>query len=122
ATVRDTGARLVIIDPLMAFLNPRLSSLNDQLVRLALGPLAQLAAELRLAILLVRHLTKVARGDRALYRGSGSIAIIGAARMAYLVGTSPADEDLHILACTKSNLVTPPPSLGFRIAANDRCH
>jgi hypothetical protein len=70
-------------------------------------------------MLLVRHLTKSGRGGRALYRGSGSIGIIGAARMAYLVGTAPTDEDQHVLACTKCNLTTPPSSLSFRIAGND---
>ena len=54
-----------------------------------------------------------------MYRGSGSIAIIGAARMAYLVGKAPDDTQLQVLAPTKSNLATTPESLGFRIAGND---
>lgn len=117
-TLAETSARLVIVDPLMAFLSSRVSSVNDQMVRQALGPLAQVAEERRAAIVLVRHLTKGSHGNRALYRGSGSIAIVGAARMAYLVGAHTSDEDLHVLACTKSNLITPPTSLCFRIAAN----
>jgi hypothetical protein len=118
-TLEETGARLVIVDPLLAFLSYRVSSLSGSMVRLALGPLAQVAANQGAAIVLVRHLTKGGRGDRACYRGIGSIALIGIARMAFLVATSPADEELHVLACTKSNLALPPPSLGFRIAASD---
>jgi hypothetical protein len=112
-TLRETGARLLIVDPLLAFLSNRVCSQ-------ALAPLAQVAKETQAALLLVRHLTKGGRGAHALYRGSGSIAIIGAARMAYLVGAPATDEDLHVLACTKSNLATPPASLSFRITRTDR--
>jgi len=83
-----------------------------------LGPLAQVAQATRAAMIPVRHLNKGGQGQRALYRGSGSIAISGAARSAFLVGRSPADDDLCVLACTKTNLAVPPPSLGFRIPRN----
>jgi hypothetical protein len=118
-TLRETGARLVVVDPLLAFLSSRLCTANDQMARQALDPLARVAEEMQAAMLLVRHLTKRSRGERALYRGSGSIAFIGAARMAYLVGPAPTDEDLHVLACTKCNLAVSPSSLGFRIAGGD---
>jgi hypothetical protein len=118
-TLRETKARLVIVDPLMAFLSTRACSQSDQLVRRALTPLAHVAEETQAAILLVRHLNKGTRSSPAMYRGSGSIAIIGAARMAYLVGKAPDDTQLQVLAPTKSNLATTPESLGFRIAGND---
>jgi hypothetical protein len=118
-TLRDTAARLVIVDPLMAFLSAHVSAVNDQMVRWALGPLARVAGETGAAIVLVRHLTKRGHGQSALYRGGGSIGIIGSARMAYLVGASADDPELHVLACTKCNLATPPPSMSFRIAGND---
>jgi hypothetical protein len=117
-TIAETGSRLVILDPLMALLSARVCSLNDQMVRQALGPLARLAQEAGAAMNWVRHLNKGGTGQRALYRGSGSVAIIGTARTAFLVGRSPADEDLRVLACTKTNLAEPPPSLGFRIDRN----
>jgi hypothetical protein len=66
----------------------------------------------------VRHLTKSRSGQAALYRGSGSIAIAGAARSAFLVGTAPDDPGLRVLACTKNNLALPPASLAFRIVTN----
>ena len=56
---------------------------KDQDVRQILGPLAQLAEELQVAILVIRHLTKA--GDHpSIYPGGGSIGIIGAARSALL--------------------------------------
>jgi len=117
-TVQETGSRLVVLDPLMALLSERFCSLNERTAYGVLGPLAQVAQETRAAMIPVRHLNKGGQGQRALYRGSGSIAISGAARSAFLVGRAPTDDDLCVLACTKTNLAVPPPSLGFRIPRN----
>ncbi len=76
-----TRARLVVLDPLLAFLDGSVSSANDQSVRRVLGPLAGLAAEHDCAVLLIRHLTKWA-GKQAIYRGGGAIGLLGACRSA----------------------------------------
>jgi hypothetical protein len=94
-------ARLVVIDPLMAFLGPNAN--GDQAVRQALTPLRRLAEASGAAIVLVRHLNKSGRGS-PLYRGSGSIAILGAARSVLLVGKSPDDPGLGVLCSSKNNL------------------
>src|SRR5205807_1499612 len=62
--VRHCGAELLVIDPLMAFLPPRVAANLDQCVRQALTPLAGLAARTGCAVVFLRHLTKTAR-DRA---------------------------------------------------------
>jgi hypothetical protein len=116
--VRESRARLVIVDPLLAFISSNVWSVNDQMVRRALAPLARVAEETRAAMILVRHLSKWGGGQRAIYRGSGSIGIIGSARTAFLVGRDPEEPDVHVLASTKNNLGAPPPSLGFRIVAD----
>jgi hypothetical protein len=117
--VEETSARLVIIDPLAAYLRPGVSG-NDALVRQALAPLARLAERTRVAVVLVRHLNKGGRGQQAIYCGGGSIALIGVTRTAFLVGPDPEDPTLHVLACTKNNLGTLPPSLGLRIQADEQ--
>jgi len=53
-------------------------------VRQALSPLTALGAELGVAVLVVRHLNK-SGGSNALYRGGGSIGIIGAARVGAVI-------------------------------------
>jgi hypothetical protein len=116
--IRATSARLVLIDPLVAFLSPRLPSGIDQMVRQALLPLAGLAASTGVAMLLIRHLSKTANRGRALYRGAGSIGLIAAARTAFLVGRDPADLGRHIFACVKNNLAEMPPSLAFAIRSD----
>ena len=119
--IKQVDAKLVIVDPIMAFLGrggqpqPRQGS--------SLGPHAGQAASRaprRSPCVIVRHLNKTPGGN-VLYRGGGSIGIIGAARVGLLVGPHPDDEDLRVLAGQKSNLGPPPESLKYRIetAEND---
>ncbi|WIG61810.1 MAG: hypothetical protein OJF49_004559 [Ktedonobacterales bacterium] len=113
--IMETWADLVVIDPLSAYLDPNVNTWRDSDVRAALMPLAQAAKERNTAILCMRHLNK-SSGANALYRGSGSIGIIGLARSGLLVAKSPDDpEHERILASTKSNLGPPMPSLRYRV-------
>lgn len=113
-TIREGSIKLVVVDPLMAALPEKIDSHKDQSIRLALSPLARLAQETNIAVLIVRHLNKSASGN-ALYRGSGSIGIIGAARAGFLIGKDPKDHSARILANTKMNIAPEPPSMKFRI-------
>jgi len=112
--IRRVGARLVVVDPLMAFLSGNTNSHRDQDVRRALAPLAGLAERTGASVLVVRHLNKAA-ANNPLYRGGGSIGIIGAARMAFVVGKDPQDKDRRVLASTKNNLAVQPKSLMFAL-------
>jgi AAA domain len=115
--IARVGARLVVIDPLMAYLDGRINSWRDQDVRATLAPLARLGEKTGAAILILRHLTK-GGGANALYRGGGSIGIIGAARSGLVVAKNPDNpEQERILASSKSNLGPPMPSLRYRLAA-----
>jgi hypothetical protein len=112
--IKDREARLVVIDPLMAYLGGSVNSFSDQEVRRALAPLAKTAQETRCAIVMVRHLNKKTDAS-ALYRGGGSIGIIGAARAAFLLAEDPEDSECRVLASTKSNLGRLAPALRFRL-------
>jgi AAA domain len=112
--IERVGARLVVVDPLMAFLSADTNSHRDQDVRRALAPLAGLAERTGACVLVVRHLNKTP-GNNPLYRGGGSIGIIGAARMGYLIAKDPQDEKRRVLASTKNNLAKPPMSLKFTL-------
>jgi hypothetical protein len=105
---------LVVVDVFMAFLSGKVDSHRDQDVRGVLHQLAKLAEDTGTVIVLIRHLNK-AGGSNALYRGGGSIGIVGAARSAFLVARDPDDTDRRILACTKSNLGREPMSLAYRL-------
>jgi len=112
--IEQTDSRLVIIDPLVDYLDPAVCNVYDHTVRLALRPLARVAEATGAALLIVRHLNKRG-GTRALYRGTGSITIIGTVRTAFLLGPDPEEPSVRVLACTKSNLGPLPPPLTFRI-------
>lgn len=121
AAIERVGAALVVIDPLMAYvgLGRDVNSYRDQDVRAMLAPLAALAAETGAAILLVRHLRKSAADGNPLYRGGGSIGIIGAARSGLLAARDPDDPELRVLAVTKANLAREAPSMGYRLVEAD---
>lgn len=113
---RRVEARLLIIDPLMAHLGGETNSYRDQDVRRALAPVSEFAERCGLAVVVVRHLNKTSSGS-PLYRGGGSIGIIGAARVGLLVGGDPHDTDRLVLASTKNNLARMPQSLAFRVVS-----
>lgn len=116
SAIARINAKLLVIDPISSFFGVSLQ--QDQSARKALGPLADLADRRNIAIVLVRHLTKSGRG-KALYRGAGSIAIIGAARAGLVVGDDPAcnDKYCHILAQSKGNRSTAG-SIAYRTVLN----
>src|SRR5262249_26278743 len=114
AAVERMRALLVIVDPLTAYLGADVNSHRDQDVRRALFPLAKLAEATGAAVLVVRHLNKSTAAN-PLYRGGGSIGIIGAARSGLLVARDPDNADRRVLASSKCNLAKLPPSLGFAL-------
>jgi hypothetical protein len=112
--IRQHGIRLVVVDPLMAYLDARIDSHSDQHVRRALHRLKLLADKTATAILVLRHLNKLNCAP-ALYRGGGSIGIIGAARSALVVGRDPNDRTKRVLASNKSNLGPSPKSIYYSL-------
>jgi AAA domain len=119
AEVKDRAAALVVVDPLMAFLAGEVDAHRDQDVRRALAAMAYMAARTGAAVLIVRHMNKGV-GGKPLYRGGGSIGIIGAARAGLLAAPDPDDDARRVLATTKSNLAAMPEALAYRLAADDR--
>ncbi len=112
--IQETEARVVIIDPLGAALSGEKDSYKDSDARSALAPLAMLAEELGVAVILVRHLNK--RGaSRAIAAGGGSIGFAGAARSVLAVYPHPENESHRVLAVVKSNLAPHPPAIAFSL-------
>lgn len=112
--INQHRVRLCVVDVVMAYLSGKVDSHRDQDVRGVLHQLAAMAERTGCTIVLVRHMNK-SGGSSALYRGGGSIGIIGAARAAFLVGRDPEDFERRIVACTKSNLAPHPPALAYRL-------
>ena len=112
--IQETGARMVIIDPLIAYLGKDANAHNDQSSRRVLKALDKLAQQTGVAILAIRHLNKQA-GQAALYRGGGSIAFIGAARTGLLVAKDPEHAKECLLAVNKVNVGARAPTLRYTL-------
>jgi DNA repair protein RadA/Sms len=82
----------------------------------ALVVFRNLAREFGCAVLLLRHLTKTSR-EKALYRGQGSIAFAGVARIVIACGRVPGDEDTRAIAVSKLNIGAKPKALTYTIKA-----
>lgn len=114
-----TGARFLVLDPIMAYLDQTVTANSDQGVRRALSPLAHLLDRLGAAGLMVRHINKQG-GTRAIYRGGGSIGLLAACRSGWLVGPDPQQPQRRVLAQTKNNLAEPQPSLAYELQPQPR--
>jgi len=119
--VVETGAHLVVIDPLMAHLPAEVNSWRDQSVRTALVPLYRMAEERGCACVIVLHLNKM-KGADPLHRVGGSIGIPGAVRSALLLARDPDDPEgergcRRVLAHIKCNVAPLAPSLAYEIEA-----
>jgi RecA-family ATPase len=111
-------ARLVVLDPVGAFLDRSVVVASEQSVRRALDPLSDLARRLAFTALLQLHLNK-AGGTHAAYRGLGSIAFVAACRSAWLVGEDPQDPRRRVLAQVKNNLAPPQVSLAYQVTQQE---
>lgn len=112
--IQDTQARLVILDPLQAFLGAHVDMFRPNEVRPLMMRLGMVLAMHRCSALLVRHWTK-SPGGKAAYRGQGSIDFTASARSVLIVGESPDDETRRIMAQSKNSLKPKGKSLGFSI-------
>jgi hypothetical protein len=109
----DHGARILVIDPLNAFVEKGTDTYKDQDIRLVLGPMENIAEETGASIVIIAHLNK--KEDAAiLYRVGGSIGFIGAARSVIAVQPIPESEDC-VLYSLKSNLARKPAALRYQI-------
>ena len=109
--------RLLIIDPIAAFLGNTDSHKNSE-VRTVIAGLASIAAEYRFAVLIVSHLNKGAQTS-AIYRISGSLAFVAAARAAFAVVRDPEKPDRRLLLPVKNNLAADTSGYSFQINVAD---
>jgi hypothetical protein len=108
----DVG--LVIIDPVDAYIGGNIDPHKNAAVRAVLEPISEMADRLNVAILALTHFSKQV-ANRAIYRFIGSIAHIGAARVAFAVVADPEDKTRVLLLHAKNNLAPARKGLAFRI-------
>jgi putative DNA primase/helicase len=112
ALARLPGVRLIIIDPISAYLGGADSNTNAE-VRGLLSPLAALAAKYGVAVLCVTHLRKSA--GAAVHRAIASIAFAAAARAVWAVASDPSSQERRLMLAVKQNLGPNVGGLAFRV-------
>jgi putative DNA primase/helicase len=114
ALAKMPECKLVVIDPIGSYLGGRVDAHRENEVRAVLAPLAALAREKGVAVLLVCH-TRKATADFADDTILGSRAFVGLARQVLHLSADTNDRDRKLLLPGKSNLCAPPAGLAFRM-------
>jgi len=83
--IEHYGAELVFIDAVKSWMPTDLSKQNDGALRECLEPLAKLAQDLKVGIVISRHLTKDSNNLDAMARGDGGQAYTAVARCTLMV-------------------------------------
>ena len=112
--IRENNARLVIIDPVQAFLGADVDMNRANEVRPIFRSLGDIAQATGCAIVLIGHLNKAA-GTQSTYRGLGSIDIMAAVRSLLFIGKLKDSPTTRVLIHEKSSLAPPGQSLAFSL-------
>ena len=101
--IKQTGARLLILDPIQAYLGGGVDMNRANEARDMTKKLGTLAEKYKCAIVLIGHMNKAA-GNKAAYRGMGSIDFFAVARSVLLVGRVEGQPDTRAVVQIKNNL------------------
>ena len=112
--IKRTGARVLILDPIQAYLGGTMDMNRANEARDMTKRLSLLAEKYKCAILLIGHMNK-AGGNKAAYRGMGSIDFFAVARSVLLVGRIEGEPDLRAVVQIKNNLAAFGHSKAFRL-------
>ena len=112
--VRQNRVRLVIIDPVQAFIGADVDMNRANEVRPVFRKLGMIAEKTGCAIVLIGHLNK-SSGTQSTYRGLGSIDIMAAVRSLIFIGKVRKDPTTRVLIHEKSSLAPPGETMAFKL-------
>lgn len=115
--IREQNAKLLILDPLQAYLGDRVDMNRANEAREMTKKLSAMAERTGCAVVLVGHMNKVS-GTKAAYRGIGSIDFFAIARSVLLVGRVPNDSNIRAIVQIKNNLEKEGETMAFRLDEN----
>ena len=101
--IARTGARLLILDAIQAYLGGGMDMNRANEARDMTKKLGALAEKTKCAIILIGHMNK-ASGNKAAYRGMGSIDFFAVARSVLLVGRVEGESNTRAVVQIKNNL------------------
>ena len=112
--MEKTRAKLLVLDPLQAYLGAEVDMHRANEVRPILKRLGSVAEQMGCAVVLIRHLNKM-QGQKSGHRGMGSVDFQAAARSVLLVGRAKEDPQLRIVVPDKSSLAPEGESIAFAL-------
>ena len=108
--------RLVVIDPAGAYIGRAgVDDHKDSELRSLLDPMAEMAAKMRVTVVIVKHLNKGVNA-KAVHKVSGSAGYVNACRAAFVIAPQPSDETRKLFIPLKLNITKKPTGLAFRMA------
>jgi len=113
----ETKAKLMIIDPLQAYLGAGVDMHRANEVRPIFKALAEDAESTGCAIVIIGHMNKTI-GSKGMYRGLGSIDIGAAVRSILLVGRDKENPNTRVMIPIKSNLAPEGVPIAFELGEN----
>lgn len=114
----ETGARLIILDPIQAYIGATVDMHRANEIRPVLKHLGIIAEKHNCAIILIGHMNK-ASGSKSIYRGLGSIDIQATARSVLLVARLRDKPNIRIMAHDKSSLAPAGDAIGFEMTEDN---
>ena len=114
----ETGARLIILDPIQAYIGATVDMHRANEIRPVLKHLGIIAEKYNCAIILIGHMNK-ASGSKSTYRGLGSIDIQATARSVLLVARLRDKPNIRIMAHDKSSLAPAGDAIGFEMTEDN---
>lgn len=115
--IQQTGAKLIILDPIQAYIGANVDMHRANEIRPVMSKLGRIAEEYGCAVVLIGHMNKAA-GQKSSYRGLGSIDITAVARSVLIVGKMRDSPSKRIMTQAKSSLAPVGKSLLFEINEN----
>lgn len=112
--LEQTKAKLLILDPIQAFLGDKVDMNRANETRDITKKLGALAERTGCAIILIGHMNK-GSGAKAAYRGIGSIDFFAIARSVLLVGRVPDSPNIRAIAHIKNNLGPEGETVAFKL-------
>lgn len=114
----ETKARLIILDPIQAYIGATVDMHRANEIRPVLKHLGIIAEKHNCAIILIGHMNK-ASGSKSTYRGLGSIDIQATARSVLLVARLRDEPNIRIMAHDKSSLAPAGDAIGFEMTEDN---
>jgi len=113
--IRESEVKLLVFDPLQAFLGAKVDMHRANETRPILAHLADMAKRNNCAIVIISHLNKGLPGTKAIYRALGSVDIVAASRSVLFIGRNPDDKEQCVVCHIKSSNARAGQTFAYRI-------